>query len=88
MRIEFLDKFDRDLDDITAKHVRQAVEKTIVRVENAKTLADVPQVKKLSGFKSAFRIRIGDYRIGIFVDGDLVQFARVVHRKDIYRVFP
>lgn len=35
-----------------------------------------------------YRIRIGDYRIGIFVEGKTVEFARVVHRKDIYQQFP
>ena len=88
MRVEFLEKFDRDLSDITTKHVKQSIEKTIVRVEGANFLSEIPHVKKLTGFKSAYRIRIGDYRIGIFVQGNLVQFARVVHRKDIYKVFP
>ena len=48
----------------------------------------IVNLKKLKGFKTAYRIRIGDYRIGVFIDGDIVEFARVVHRKDIYRLFP
>lgn len=88
MKVEFLSKFNKDLDRIKMTFVRKSILKTIVQVEAAKNLNDISNCKKLSGFKSAYRIRIGDYRIGIFIDGDLVQFARVVHRKDIYSVFP
>ena len=37
---------------------------------------------------SYYRIRIGDYRIGIKGEGDVIVLMRVMHRKDIYRVFP
>jgi mRNA interferase RelE/StbE len=45
-------------------------------------------IKKLSGFPDAYRIRSGNYRIGMFLEGDKVIFARVAHRKDIYKIFP
>ncbi|MFZ1081165.1 MAG: type II toxin-antitoxin system RelE/ParE family toxin [Candidatus Kryptoniota bacterium] len=88
MRVEFLDKFGRDIDKLSVKSVKESVRRLILQVETAESVTSIPQVKKLAGFKSAYRIRIGDYRIGIFVEGDLVQFARLVHRKDIYKVFP
>ena len=88
MRVEFLFKFRKDLDNIRERAVKDAVLRTIYRVEHCKRIAEIPNVKKLSGFKSAYRIRIGNYRIGIFVEADTVQFARVANRKDIYKVFP
>ena len=30
----------------------------------------------------------GDYRIGVFVQNETITFARVKHRREIYRVFP
>lgn len=88
MHVEFLHKFSSDLDKVNNAQVKKAALKVLVRVEAAKDISAIPNVKKLSGYKSAFRIRIGDYRLGIFVDGNTVQFARLVHRKDIYKVFP
>jgi mRNA interferase RelE/StbE len=88
MRIEYLSKFNKDLDRIKLPVVKKSILKVISQIESARDLQDVPNCKKLSGYKSAFRIRIGEYRIGIFVEGDLAQFARVVNRKDIYKVFP
>ena len=88
MTVEFLEKFSRDLDKVNQPFVRVAILKTIKRVESSKKITEVPRVKKLSGHKDAFRIRVGDYRVGIFVVGQTVQFARVAHRKDIYTIFP
>ena len=77
MRVEFLEKFNKDLDKISSDITRQSLKPLIFRVESARSLIDIPQVKKLTGFKSAYRIRLGDYRDGIFVEGDLVQFVVV-----------
>jgi mRNA interferase RelE/StbE len=88
MEIEFLDRFNRDLDHINAKSVKKSVARIILKVEQAKTLSEISNVKKLSGFKSAYRIRMGEYRIGFFFENSVIQFARIVHRKDIYKVFP
>ena len=88
MQVEFLSQFNRDLDKIRAAHIKQAILRVIIRTESAQKISEIPNVKKLAGHRSAYRIRIGDYRIGIFVDGGVAQFARVIHRKDIYKLFP
>ena len=88
MQVEFLSQFNRDLDKIQAGHIKQAIYRVILRTESAKRISDIPNLKKLAGHKSAYRIRIGEYRVGVFVEGKTVEFARVVHRKDIYKLFP
>jgi mRNA interferase RelE/StbE len=88
MIVEFLEKFSKDIDRINQPHVKDGVVRMIKRVEAAKSFSEIPHTKKLSGHKSAYRIRVGDYRIGIFLNGQIVQFARVVDRKDIYKLFP
>jgi hypothetical protein len=57
-------------------------------VINARTLAEVINVKKLKGAANAFRIRLGDKRIGFYLADDTVQFMRCLDRKEMYRVFP
>ena len=88
MQVEFLSQFNKDLNRIRFTNTKQAVQRVILKVEAAQSLSEIPNIKKLSGHKSAYRIRIGDYRIGIFIEGKTVEFARVVHRKDIYQLFP
>ncbi|NPA92437.1 MAG: type II toxin-antitoxin system RelE/ParE family toxin, partial [Chloroflexi bacterium] len=39
-------------------------------------------------YTSFYRIRLGDYRLGLEIEGDTVVFVRFLHRRDIYRYFP
>jgi len=64
------------------------VSDVILAVEGTKTLADVGHVRKLRDGESYYRIRVGDYRIGVALDGNIVVFVRFLHRKDLYRYFP
>lgn len=88
MEVVYLMKFSKDLDKITKPKDLKAIDDIIQAVKDAKKLESLSGVKKLTGFDDAFRIRSGNYRIGVFVNGDVVQFARVAHRKDIYKIFP
>lgn len=88
MKIEFLSKFYKDIDAINQKSDRAKLIKLINEIEAADSLSEISNLKKLSGHKSAYRIRIGDYRIGFFYESEKVIFARIVHRKEIYKVFP
>jgi mRNA interferase RelE/StbE len=55
---------------------------------DASTNSDIPNIKKLRGHSSAYRIKLGDYRIGLFIEENTVIFAAFEHRKDIYNKFP
>jgi mRNA interferase RelE/StbE len=88
MKVEFLDKFNKDLDKIKNKQIEQKVIEIIEELELSEKLSDLPNVKKLSGFKTAYRLKFGDYRIGLFFENGIIELARIVHRKDIYKLFP
>ncbi len=88
MKVEFLQSFSRDLDKIKQKKIKRQIRDLITELENLETVNEISHLRKLSGFKNAFRIRIGDYRIGIFIENNVVELARLAHRKDIYKIFP
>lgn len=88
MQVEFLASFNKDLNKLHVASIRQSLRKLILKIESAKSLSDIANVKKLVGHSNAYRVRLGDYRIGFFFDNNILQFARIVHRKDIYKVFP
>jgi mRNA-degrading endonuclease RelE of RelBE toxin-antitoxin system len=60
---------------------------TFEEIPKIQSFAEITNLKKLKGYENAYRIRIGDYRIGIIFDGETVMFQRVLHRKDIYLYF-
>ena len=88
MRTVFLGQFLRDLDKIKEKKMKNRVEEIIQQIENADVSGDIRNLKKLKGHSIAYRIKVGSYRIGVFIENDVVEFARFVHRKDIYKKFP
>ena len=63
--------------------IKERVRETIERAEGAQPLREIGKVKKLRGGERYYRIRIGDYRLGLILDGDTVIFVRFLHRKDV-----
>jgi len=88
VKVVFEASFSRDLKKIRERPILARVEQAITDVKNADTVQDIKAFGKLSGYDTYYRIRMGDYRIGIEVSGDEVIFVRILHRKDIYRYFP
>ena len=88
MKSAFRASFGRDLKRIRSEHILAGVRQAILDVEAAAQWSDVADIKKLKGTANTFRIRVDDYRIGLFIDDDLAEFARVLQRRDIYRKFP
>jgi len=87
MQVEFLSSFAKDLDKIKSKKLKQSVIATIEKFERSDSLSEISNVKKLAGHKKAYRLRIGDYRLGFFVSKS-IELARIKHRKEIYKLFP
>jgi mRNA interferase RelE/StbE len=88
MKVEFLSKFEKDLDDLKHAPTKHSLIALIEKLEETADFLDIPNLKKLKGYKNAYRIRVRDYRVGIFIDEGTIQLARVKHRKDIYKIFP
>ncbi len=88
MDVRYLKSFEKDLSKLNKSIDKQSVLRAIEAVKQAKGLADLSGIKKLKGTKHAYRLRVGQFRIGVFIENDVVEFARVLHRKDIYNAFP
>lgn len=88
MKVEFRESFLKDLRSVKDKYVLAKVKETIVSIESANTPGDIAHLKKMHGSQGFYRIRVGEHRIGIRLDGDTLYFVRFLNRKDIYRYFP
>jgi len=84
----FRESFARDLKGVREKKLLNRVSEAIETIENADSLSVLLNLKKLKGEKNYFRLKVGNYRIGIVVESDTVVFVRFLARKDIYRYFP
>ena len=88
MKVIFLKGFLSDIKKVKDQRLKTKIKKLILEVEAAKSLEEVVGVKKMKGYSIAYRIRIGDYRSGLYKETDSVELARFLKRNDIYKVFP
>jgi len=88
MEVTFDKSFSKSLDKINDKIILKRIEKVILQCELASELNQISNLKKMVGFQNFFRIKIGDYRIGIEVINQTINFLVVTPRKDIYKKFP
>ena len=88
MKTEFKTSFLKAVKKIKDQQLKTDIVNSIINVESAKNLKQINQLKKLKGFKQYYRIRIGDYRIGIKIEKEVVFFIDVEHRRNIYQIFP
>lgn len=68
--------------------IQSQVKALIGSIEAVERLSDLQHVKKMTGFSDAYRIRLGEYRVGILMRDNLVVLARILHRREVYRYFP
>ncbi len=89
MKIEYLPSFVKDLKALKSTPVFESIKALVFEeIPNTSSFDDLANLKKLKGYENAYRIRLGDYRIGFVFDGETVIFYRVLHRKEFYRYFP
>ena len=88
MEIKIDKSFQKDTRRIKDKSVLQKIANTIANIQRAQSLEEIKHLRKIRGTSSMYRIRIGDYRLGIIITESSVEFIRCLHRKDIYKYFP
>lgn len=79
MKILFTKRFSKDLDVIVhdAKlktHLLQVFE----QMKQMDSLAEFKDVRKIQGYKGYYRIRIGDYRLGIKATEDGIEMLSTI----------
>jgi len=88
LKVEFKSSFAKDLQNAKDKDLQAQIGPLIELVEKAGSLLEVKDAKKLKGGDHYYRIRIGNFRVGLTLEGNTVTFVRLLHRNDIYRYFP
>lgn len=88
MNVEFKNSFTKDIGKIKNKNLLLKIKSVIEEVEEAQDIQSINNLKKLKGDEGYFRIRIGDYRIGLKLENDTFVFIRFLNRREIYRYFP
>lgn len=88
MKVIYLKSFLKDISKIKNPKTARIIEEVILSLKEAESLEELNNVKKLKGYSIAYRIKTGNYRMGIFKEDTHIEIARFLKREDIYKVFP
>ena len=88
-RVEYTKRFLKELASLP-KDVQQRAEMIVFRELNSTNPFGLGYLEKMTGYPEKYKIRLGDYRIGITMDKKIqtIICQRIAHRRDIYWVFP
>lgn len=88
MKVKFESSFEKDLKSLKDAKLLNKLKSIILECKNSDSLTNIKNLKKLRGYDTFYRIRIGNYRVGIELEEDTLIFTRFLQRKDIYKFFP
>ena len=91
MQLEFTKSFIKQT-QLLPKSAKNTLNQIIEELETSFDLAGIKNLKKLRSSKKDpklyYRIRIGDYRAGFYMENNTISFRIVAHRGEIYKNFP
>lgn len=87
----YRESFLKDLSKVQPHKTRESIEKLVFeQIPEMDNPFLYKGLKAMHGYHSFYKIRVGNHRIGIYIDQESqrCEFCRILHRKDIYRYFP
>ena len=74
MHVELTHKFKKQVENCRDQRIKSKISEIIQAVIANDSMQGFSNLKKLSGYKNSFRIRLGNYRLGILADDKTVIF--------------
>ena len=88
-KVEYKKRFLKELSKLP-EQIQSQTEKIVFEDLICENPFDLGYLEQMRGYPGKYKIRVGHYRIGITVkkQKSILVCNRIVHRRDIYRVFP
>ena len=89
MKLLYAKRFSKDINAIqNDAEIKKNLLELIDKIKRIESLAELNGVRKMEGYPKYYRIKIGEYRLGVKLETTELKLIRFLHRKDIYRRFP
>jgi mRNA interferase RelE/StbE len=88
-KVEYTKRFLKELSALPIE-IRSRIEPIVFESLDSTDPFELGYLEKMKGYPDKYKLRMGDYRIGITLDkkSQMIICERVAHRREIYRVFP
>lgn len=89
MTVKFDKSFIKAIDKVKDPSILKRIESVVYKLELIDSIDKMTNTKKLVGYTTYYRIKIGDYRLGFETNNSKeIRLITILHRKDIYKKFP
>ena len=88
-KVEYTKRFLKDLAS-KPQVIQSRIESIVFNELESNNPFELRYLSKMKGYKDKYKIRVGDYRVGLTIDkkGQTIICQRVAHRREIYNIFP
>ena len=88
-KIEYTKRFLKELASLPQETQSRIESIVFIELEADNPFA-LGYLNKMKGYKDKYKVRVGDYRIGLTIDkkNQTILCQRVAHRREIYKIFP
>ena len=88
MEVSYSKKFLKQLAGVpseTRVKIEVFVFNELVSVSSVSSLG---KVEKMQGYDGFYKVRFGNYRLGLVIENEVITVKTVMHRREIYKFFP
>ncbi len=88
-KVEYKKKILKELVSLPSD-IQSRIETIVFQELETENPFELGYVNKMKGYKDKYKIRVGNYRIGLTIDkkSQTIICERVAHRREIYQIFP
>jgi mRNA interferase RelE/StbE len=90
MKVVLTKTFEKDYKKCPI-NIQNNIKDILFEMNSSDDILKIKNIKKLKGFNTYYRIRLGSYRIGLEVENDTIMICimlTIKSRGDIYKHFP
>jgi mRNA interferase RelE/StbE len=88
MDVRYSKKFLKQLAEVPSD-TRLKIEHFVFNeLVSASSIHGLGKVEKMQGYDGFYKVRFGQYRLGLVIENKMITVKIVMHRKEIYKFFP
>jgi mRNA interferase RelE/StbE len=88
MKVEYSKKFLKQLASVPGDNRSKIESFVFEELVSASSIYEMGKVEKMKGYDGFYKVRFGNYRLGLVLENEMITVKTVMHRKEIYKFFP
>lgn len=88
MEVRYSKKFLKQLASVPSETRVKIEEFVFNELTSVPSISSLGKVEKMQGYHGFYKVRFGNYRVGLAIENEVVIVKTVMHRRDIYKFFP